>query len=174
MCEAGVVSCWSCQSPVAHSCGLLNYPNSFCGGMFELNAKFDADLLLYLLSHFECGGHTVHMLTQQCPLPPLTSTVKSLLFMHAHSSPLSLAARLHRCHANYSCYINNGWTFSEQILYILFSKIKKNVFVNFREFRRGREREREREKNIYVREKHWLVAFHTYPAWGSTSNLGNN
>ena len=26
---------WSCQSPVAHNCGLLNYPNSFHGGMFR-------------------------------------------------------------------------------------------------------------------------------------------
>ena len=45
---------------------------------------FDADLLLYLLSHFECKGHTVHMLTQQCVLTPLTSTVKSSLFTHAY------------------------------------------------------------------------------------------
>ena len=46
---AGALLWWSCQSPVAHSCGLLNYANSFCGGMFKLNAKFDADLLLYSL-----------------------------------------------------------------------------------------------------------------------------
>ena len=32
--------------------------------MFKLNAKFDADSLLYSLSHFECDGHTIHMLTQ--------------------------------------------------------------------------------------------------------------
>ena len=43
----------------------LNHPNSFCGGMFKLNAKFDTDSLLYSLSHFECDGHTVHMLTQR-------------------------------------------------------------------------------------------------------------
>ena len=42
----------------------LNHPNSFCGGMFKLNAKFDTDSLLYSLSHFECDGHTIHMLTQ--------------------------------------------------------------------------------------------------------------
>ena len=30
--------------------------------MFKLNAKFDADSLLYSLNHFECDGHTVHML----------------------------------------------------------------------------------------------------------------
>ena len=60
----GMLSWWSCQSPVAHNCGLLNHPNSFHGGMFKLNAKFDADSLLYLFSHFECDSHTVHMLTQ--------------------------------------------------------------------------------------------------------------
>ena len=31
---------------------LLNHPNSFCGAVFKLNAKCDADLLLYLLSYF--------------------------------------------------------------------------------------------------------------------------
>ena len=51
--------------------------------------------MLYLISHFECDGHTVHMLTQWHLLPPLTSTVKLLLFTHLHSSPLSLTARLH-------------------------------------------------------------------------------
>ena len=40
----------SCQSPVAHSCSLLNHPNSFCKGMLKLNTKVDADFLLYLLS----------------------------------------------------------------------------------------------------------------------------
>ena len=43
--------------------------------MFKLNAKFDADSLLCLLSHFECDGHTVHMLTQGHLPPPRTSTV---------------------------------------------------------------------------------------------------
>ena len=55
--------------------------------MFKLNTKYDADSLLYLLSHFECDCHLVHMLTQQCLPPPLTSTVKLSLFTHAHSSP---------------------------------------------------------------------------------------
>ena len=73
--------------------------------MFKLNAKLDADSLFCLLSHFECIGHTVHMLIQWLLPPPLTSTGKSSLFMHAHSSPLSLAARLHGCHTNHSCYI---------------------------------------------------------------------
>ena len=54
-----------------------------------------------------------------------------------------------------------------------FQKLKKMCLLILGSSEGG-EREREREKNIYVREKHWLVAFHTYPAWGSTSNLGNN
>ena len=58
------------------------------------------------------NGHTVHMLTQWCLLPPLTSTVKSSLFMHVHSSPPSLAARLHWCCTNCS-HIDNGCTTSK-------------------------------------------------------------
>ena len=82
--------------------------------MFKINAEFDAGLLLYLLSHFECDGHTVHMLTQWHLLFQLTSTVKSSLFTHAHSSPLSLSGRLHPCCTSRSCYISNGWTFSRE------------------------------------------------------------
>ena len=78
----------------------------------SLMKKSDADSLLYLLGHFECDSHTVHMLTQWCLQPPLTSTEKLSLFRHAHSSPLSRATRLHWGHTNCSHYINNGWTFS--------------------------------------------------------------
>ena len=78
---------------------------------FKLNTKFDADSLL---THFECNSHTVHKFSQGYLLPPLTSTVKSSLFMHVHSSPLSLAARLHLCRIIHSPYINNGWAFSRQ------------------------------------------------------------
>ena len=53
--------------------------------MFELNAKFDADSLLYCSVILNVDGHTVHVLTQQLLPPPLTSTVKSSLFMHVHS-----------------------------------------------------------------------------------------
>ena len=61
---------WSCQSPVAHSCSLLNHPNSFCRATFRLHAKFDADSLLYSLSHFERDGYTyTYLLTSvYCPL----------------------------------------------------------------------------------------------------------
>ena len=105
----------------ADSWGLLNHLNSFHRGMFKLNAKFDANLLLYSLSHFECNSHTVHMLTQWRLPPPLTSTVTSSLLTHAHSSPRSSAARFYRCCTNHSHYINNGWTFSGQtFIYILY------------------------------------------------------
>ena len=110
----GTLSWWSCESLAAHGCGLLNHVNSFHRGMFKLNAKFDGDSLLYLLSHFESDEHTVHTLTQWHLPPPLASEVKLSLFMHGHSSPLSLAARLHQFWANCSHYINNGWTFSRQ------------------------------------------------------------
>ena len=111
---AGMLSWWSSQSPVSHSCSFLNHQNNFHIRMFKLNAKFDADSWFYLLSHFECDGHVVHKLTQQSLPPPLTSSVKSSLLTHVHSSPPSLAARLHWCCANHSHYINSGWTFSDQ------------------------------------------------------------
>lgn len=88
--------CFVCKS-------LLNNQNSVYGGMFKLNAKCDADWLIYSLSNFECKGHTVQMHTRLAP--PLTNTVKSQLSKHADSSPLSLAARLHSCHANHSRYM---------------------------------------------------------------------
>ena len=73
------------------------------------------------------------MLIQWCLPPPVTTTVKSSLFTHAYSGPLLLAARLHRCHGNYSHYINNGWTFSRQALNVsipisMFFK-NKNGFI---------------------------------------------
>ena len=129
-CMAGALWWWSWQSPLAHSCGLPNHLNSFHGGIFKFNTKFDADLLLYSLSHFECDGHTVHMLTQQCLLPPLTSPVKLSLFMLVHSSPLSLAARLHHCHANCSHYISNDWTFSG----LIYDEVFRNEVYSWLQF----------------------------------------
>ena len=116
--EASVPHFYLCCTHCIIPESFLNHPNRFCGGMFKLNEKSDADSLLYLLSHFECNGHTVHTLTQQCLPPPLTSTVKSSLFTHAHSSPLSLAAKWHPCCAKCSCYINDGSIFSGQTLHI--------------------------------------------------------
>ena len=61
--------------------------------------------------------HSAHAY-QWCLRPPLTNTAKSSVFTHANSSPLSLAARLHRCPTNHSRYINHDWTFSGQTSYI--------------------------------------------------------
>ena len=74
---------------------LPNHPKSFRKGTLKHNTNLDADSLLYSFSHFEYGGHRVHMLTQQCLPTPLTSTVKLSLFTHVHSSPHSLVVRLH-------------------------------------------------------------------------------
>ena len=58
------------------------------------------------LMQIYCSTHLVILNVKATPYtcllnsiyhPPLTSTVKSSLFMHAHSSPLSLASRLHQC-----------------------------------------------------------------------------
>ena len=114
----GMLSWWSCQSPLAHSCRLLSHPNNFHRRMFKLNAEYAADSLLYSLSHFERNYHTIHMFNQWHLPPPLTSTVMSSLFTHVHSSPLSLAARLHPHCPNRSHYINDGWTFSGQNTYL--------------------------------------------------------
>ena len=105
---------WACccdevaQSPVAH--GLLNHLKSFRREMFKLNAKVWCRSSLYLFilnvlaTQYTCSLNGIYH-------PPLTSTVKSSLFTHVHSSPLSLGARLHPCCANHSRCINNGWTF---------------------------------------------------------------
>ena len=57
--------------------------------------------------------------------PSLTSAVMSSLFTHAHSTPFSLAAKLHRYHANCSHYINNGWNFCRQTSYTFIQVMEK-------------------------------------------------
>ena len=58
-----------------HSCGLLYHPDSFCGGMFKLNAKYDADSLLssliilnVMVTQYTCslrGVYHPHWLVQR-------------------------------------------------------------------------------------------------------------
>ena len=72
----------------------LNHLNSFHGGKFKFNIKFDADSLLYSLNHFEWASINAHSTASTAPQ---IRTVKSSLFMHAHSSLLSLATRLCQC-----------------------------------------------------------------------------
>ena len=114
---AGTLLWWSCQSPAAHSCGLLSHPNSFQGGNIQAYCKIWCRFVaLFAQSFWMQWPHSIH-LTQLWLLPPLTNTVKSSLFTHAHSSPLSLAARINRRGANCSHYINNGWIFPRQTSY---------------------------------------------------------
>ena len=126
--------------------------------------------------------HSTHTQTAGRLLPPLTSTVKSWLFMHVHSSPLSLAARLHWCRINLSCYINSGWNFFWTDLIFLTwgcSLIWK------RDKGREREEERERQRNTYthththrnthVRKKHWCereiwIGWLPYVPWSGTKS----
>ena len=55
------------------------------------------------------------MLTQQHILPLLTSTVKSSLFTHVHSTPFSSAARWHQCHANHSHILTMARLFPDRL-----------------------------------------------------------
>ena len=57
---AGMLSWWSCQSPVAHSGSLLNHLNSFHGGIFKLNSKFDAILALLGQSFWMWWPHSTN------------------------------------------------------------------------------------------------------------------
>ena len=129
---ADTLSWWICQSPVAHSYGLLNHLNSFCGGMFKVNTKFDADSLFYILNVMTTqntcslnGIYCPHWLVQW-------SHHHSCMDIPVHTWTLSLAARLHWCCTNHSCYINNCWTFFWQ------TSLKKGQerFQNLKDTRR--------------------------------------
>ena len=123
---AGALPWRSCPSLDAHSFGLLNHSNSFQGGMFKLNAKPNADLSLYSLSHFECGTHAPWRANTTS-----TDYNSETVIVHtcAYSSPLSSAARLHQCRVNCSCYINNGWNFSGQTSYIRYTSNSIHVYL---------------------------------------------
>ena len=96
LCAMDTLSWWSCQSPVAHSCGLLNHPNSFCGGMFKLITKFDEDSLL--------SSVILNMMTTQytCSLHGIYRSHWLAQWSCHHSSPLSLAASM--SHKPFSLY----------------------------------------------------------------------
>ena len=128
-CNAQVssLSWWSCQSLVAHSCGLPNHPNSFCEGMFQLNAKFDADMLLYSLRHlsvmptqYACslsGIYCPHLVRWGCHCSHMCIPV------HSPWLPGYIDVQ------TVLVIINDGWTFSRQTSYkagitISFSQMK--------------------------------------------------
>ena len=112
---------------------------AFC--IIQIVSTEECSSLMRNLMQIHCSTRSVilHVMTTQhtCSLngvyyPHLSSTVKSSLFTHVHSSPLSLAASSHQCQANHSRYINNGWTFSRQALYnvlytVLVLEQEKNI-----------------------------------------------
>ena len=117
---AGGVTLWwcSCQSPVAHSCSLRSHPNSLHRRMISLTWN-----LMQILCSI--GSVTLNVMATSthdhsgASTAPLTSAGKWSLFSHAHSSPSSLADRLHWCDT-YCSYINNGWTLSRHTWYTFF------------------------------------------------------
>ena len=138
----GMLSWWSChhQLPIAAAFWIIWIVSmEECSSLMQNLMQSLLQIHCSTCSHFECNSHTVHIFTQWHLLPPLTSTVKSSLFTHEHSSPLSLTARLYQCCTNHSCYINNGWTFSRQTIYIreeegvkeanLFNRWGDSVFI---------------------------------------------
>ena len=84
-----------------------------CSSLKQIWCRF---IPLLTQSFWMWWSHNIHA-HSVVSTDPMTSTVKSSLFMRVHSSPLSLAARLYQCCANHSGYINNGWTFSRQTWY---------------------------------------------------------
>ena len=85
--------------------------SSLMQNMMQIDCSTHSVILSVMTTQYTCSLNGIY------PPPPRTSIVRSSLFTHVHSSPLSLAARSHGCHANCSSYINNGWTFSRQTLY---------------------------------------------------------
>ena len=105
---ATLLRCTHCIIPE----NLMNYLNIFCRGMFKLNTKFDADLLLYSVilnataTQYTCplnGSYCPHWLVQwshHCshtcipvPSPWLPGYIQV---------------------ATHSCYITNGWIFLDR------------------------------------------------------------
>ena len=108
-----------------HCCGeAANHqlPIAAAFWIIQIVSTEECSSLLQNLMQSCCSTHSVILnatATQYtCSLNGVYHThwlVKSSLFMHVHSSPFSLAARLHQCHhTGCSHYINKGWTFSGQ------------------------------------------------------------
>ena len=93
--------------------------------IIQIVSKEECSSLTQNLMQIRCSTHSVilnAMATQHtCSLSsiyhPHWLVHWSCHCSHTHSSPLSLPARLHWCHANHSHYIKSGWTFSGQALY---------------------------------------------------------
>ena len=95
--------------------------------IIRIDSMEECSSLTQNLMQIHCSTHSVIFNVTATPFTSslngiyrsFTSRVKPSLFTHAYSSPLSLAARLHWCLPNHSCFINNGWTFSWKTLYFI-------------------------------------------------------
>ena len=130
---------WDVVHDVAHCDKATNHQLSIAAAFW----------IIRILSAEECSSLTQNLMQSHCStqsfwlpwphstyahsvclLPPRTSTVKSSLLTHAHSSPLSLAAWLHPCHANRSHYINwlaFFWTDLVFEMFVLSLHLKDNL-----------------------------------------------
>ena len=115
---AGVVSWWNCQSPVAHSCNLLNYPvvsagecSSLMQNLLQIHCSTHSIILNATATQYTCavnGVYHLHWLLQW-------SHHCSRMCIPVHSPWLPGYVNVAK---NCSCYINNGWTFSRQTSYM--------------------------------------------------------
>ena len=85
--------------------------SSLMQNLMQIHCSTRSVILNVMATQYRCSLNGVYH-------PLWLVPVKLSLIMHAHSSPLSLAARLHQCHANRSRYINNDWTIFRQTSYI--------------------------------------------------------
>ena len=114
---AGTLFWWSYQSPVAHSCDLLNHLNS--RGMFKFNAKFDTDSIALLTQSF-----WMWWLHSTCAHSKASTTPYWLVQLSHTIHECTFRSTLLGCRqvTLMSCkpfrYINNGWTFPGQITYV--------------------------------------------------------
>ena len=133
---AGALLWWSCQSPAAHSCGLLNHPNSFliiqtehseeCSSLMQIFLQIHCSTCPVILSvtatQYACslnGIYHPHWLVQW-------SRHCSHLCIPVHSPWLPVYSKVD---PNCSHYINNG-RFSGQICVCVCVCIEREVTTN--------------------------------------------
>ena len=99
----------------------------------QIVSSEECSSLMQYLMQIPCSIHSIilnvmatqYRCSSKASTTPTGQYSELLLFTHAHSSPLSLAARLRRCHANHSCYVHNSRTFSGQTWYV-------HIYISFK------------------------------------------
>ena len=94
-------------------CGGAELPGWFAVSPKKLCMRRDAWASVLLWWPHSTRAHPM------CLLPPLTSTVKLSLFTVVHSSPFSLAARLHPCCSNCSHILTMAGVFRDRPCIVL-------------------------------------------------------